>query len=173
MDRLRTVRWSNYNHPSQGQKGKIRYHEKSRSSLCIYEYAKFPELDQVLNEYEGYLFACNTCCNSSMIKLVKWGDCDDLWIFECEDDVSFWHLRNNHSNYAVVTKRGTGAYLTRSNDNIPYTNGKPKQQSDNTKTPPNCSITQRLRSDIWQSLGVTTAIQLVRLNQLTGSQPSH
>ena len=36
-----------------------------------------------------------------------------------------------------------------------------------------CSITQRLWTDLRCSLGVTTAIQLVWLNQFTGSQPSH
>ena len=47
---------------------------------------------------------------------------------------------------------------------------KSKKQRDNTKTPPKTSITQRLRTDLGRSVGVTIATQLVWLNQLTGSQ---
>ena len=43
------------------------------------------------------------------------------------------------------------------------------QHKDATKT----SITQRLRTDLGRSIGVTTAIQLVWLNRFTGIQPSH
>ena len=50
---------------------------------------------------------------------------------------------------------------------------KSKKQRDNTKTPSKTSITQRLRTDLGRSVGVTIATQLVRLNRLTGSQPSH
>ena len=50
---------------------------------------------------------------------------------------------------------------------------KSKKQRDNTKTPPKTSITQRLRTDLGRSVGVTTATQLVYLNQFTGSQPFH
>ena len=50
---------------------------------------------------------------------------------------------------------------------------KSKKQRDNTKTPPKTSITQRLRTDLGRSVGETTATQLVWLNRLTGSQPSH
>ena len=50
---------------------------------------------------------------------------------------------------------------------------KSKKQRDNTKTPPKTSITQRLRTDLGRSVGVTTANQLVWLNNLTGSQPSN
>ena len=38
-------------------------------------------------------------------------------------------------------------------DNIPYINGKPKQQINNTKSPTKCSITQRLRTDLVRSKG--------------------
>ena len=48
-----------------------------------------------------------------------------------------------------------------------------KKQSDDTKTPPKDSITQRLPTDLRRSIEVTTAIQLVCLNLLPGSQPSH
>ena len=50
---------------------------------------------------------------------------------------------------------------------------KSKKQVDNTKTPPKTSITQRLRTDLGRSVGVTIATQLVWLNRFTGSQPSH
>ena len=45
-----------------------------------------------------------------------------------------------------------------------------KKQSDNTKTPPKASITQRLRTEFRRSVVVTTATQLVWLNRFTGSQ---
>ena len=48
-----------------------------------------------------------------------------------------------------------------------------KKQSDKTKTPPKTSITQRLRTDLGRSVGVTTATLMVWLNRLTGSQTSH
>ena len=50
---------------------------------------------------------------------------------------------------------------------------KSKKQRETTKTPPKTSITQRLRTDLGRSVGVTIATQLVWLNQLTGTQPSH
>ena len=48
-----------------------------------------------------------------------------------------------------------------------------KKQRDNTKTPPKTSITQRSRTDLGRSVGVTTATKLVWLNRFTGSRPSH
>ena len=42
----------------------------------------------------------------------------------------------------------------------PTPTGKSKKQRDNTKTPPKTSITQRLRTDLGRSVGVTTATQL-------------
>ena len=48
-----------------------------------------------------------------------------------------------------------------------------KKQRDNTKTPQKTSITQRLRTDLGPSVGVTIATQLMWLNRFTGSQPSH
>ena len=50
---------------------------------------------------------------------------------------------------------------------------KSKKQRDNTKTATKTSITQRLRTDLGRSAGVTIATQLVWLNRFTGSQPSH
>ena len=50
---------------------------------------------------------------------------------------------------------------------------KSKKQRDNTKSPPKTSITQRLRTDLGRSVGVTIATQLVWLNRFTGSKPSH
>ena len=48
-----------------------------------------------------------------------------------------------------------------------------KKQLENTKTTQKTSITQRLRTDLGRSVGVTIATQLVWLNRFTGSQPSH
>ena len=49
-----------------------------------------------------------------------------------------------------------------------------KQRDGNIKTPPKTSITQRLQTDLWRSVGVTIATQLVWLNQLTGPNlPTH
>ena len=42
-----------------------------------------------------------------------------------------------------------------------------------TKTPPKTSITERLRTELGRSVGVTKATELVWLNMFTGSQPSH
>ena len=50
---------------------------------------------------------------------------------------------------------------------------KSKKQHENTKMPPKNLITQRLRTELEQSVGVTTATQLVWSNQFTGFQPSH
>ena len=43
-----------------------------------------------------------------------------------------------------------------------------KEQSDNTNNATKSSITQRLRTDLWWSVGVTTATQLVWLTRFTG-----
>ena len=48
-----------------------------------------------------------------------------------------------------------------------------RKPMDNTKTPPKTAITQRLRTDLGRSVGVTTVIQLVWLNRFTGTQPTH
>ena len=48
-----------------------------------------------------------------------------------------------------------------------------KEQRDSTKAPPKTSITQRLRTDLGRSVGVTIAIELEWLYQFTGSQPAH
>ena len=50
---------------------------------------------------------------------------------------------------------------------------KSKKQRGHTKTPPKFSITQRLRTDIRRSVGVTTATPLVWLKWFTSAKPSH
>ena len=45
-------------------------------------------------------------------------------------------------------------------------------QSDNAIMPQKSSTTQRLRTNLEQSVGVITATQQAWLNRLTGSQPS-
>ena len=59
--------------------------------------------------------------------------------------------------------------MKQSYDKSPYADKKSKTQRHNTKTPPKTSIADRLRT----SVGVMIATQLVWLNRLTGSQPSH
>ena len=49
----------------------------------------------------------------------------------------------------------------------------PKSNVTTHRTLPKTSITQRLRTDLGRSAGVTIATQLVWLNRFTGSQPSH
>ena len=49
-----------------------------------------------------------------------------------------------------------------------------RKPKDNIQTPKKTSsITQRLRTDLGRSVGVTTVIQLVWLNRFTDTQPSH
>ena len=50
---------------------------------------------------------------------------------------------------------------------------KSKKQRDNIKTPPKTLITQRLRTDLGRSVGVTAVTPLVWLNRFTSAQPSH
>ena len=47
-----------------------------------------------------------------------------------------------------------------------------KSNATTQKRQPKTSITQRLRTDLERSVGVTIATQLVWLNRFTGSQPS-
>ena len=63
--------------------------------------------------------------------------------------------------------------LTQPYEESPTPTEKFKKQCDRTKTPPKISITKRLRTDLGRSVLVTIATQLVWLNRLTGSQPSH
>ena len=55
----------------------------------------------------------------------------------------------------------------------PTSTEKAEKQRDNTQTPPKTSITKRLWTYLGRSVGVTTATQLVWLNQFTRFQPSH
>ena len=63
--------------------------------------------------------------------------------------------------------------MTQSYDKSLFTDRKSKKQRDNTKTPTKTLITQRLRTDLRRSVGVTIATQLMWLNRFTGSQPSN
>ena len=66
-----------------------------------------------------------------------------------------------------------GIWLSESYDESPYINGKFNNQLTTQKHQQKISITQRLRTDLGRSVGVSTAIQLVWFNQFTGTQPSH
>ena len=84
-----------------------------------------------------------------------------------------WIQNRSHTSMLNFV-REKGRDLTQSYDKSPCTDRKIKKaQRDNTKTPPKTSITQRLRTDLRRSVGVTIATQLVLLNRFTGSQPSH
>ena len=78
-----------------------------------------------------------------------------------------------YQNISLVVQNTSGKDLTQSYDKSPFIDRKSKKQRENTKTPQKTSITQRLRTDLGRSVGVTIAIQLVWLNRFTGSQPSH
>ena len=67
-------------------------------------------------------------------------------------------INDNHE----TDPRERGRDLTQSYDNLITQNN-----------PPKTLITQQFRTDLGQSVGVTTATQLVWLNQFTGSQLSH
>ena len=69
--------------------------------------------------------------------------------------------------------REKGRDLTQSFNKSPYTHRKIQKATRQHKTPRKTSITQRLRTDLGRSDGVTIATQLVLLNRLTGSQPLH
>ena len=65
-------------------------------------------------------------------------------------------------------RRNLTHYMTKALIPTEMSNG----QSDNIKTPPKSSITQRLRTDFGRSIAVTTANQLVWLTGIP-TQPSH
>ena len=56
---------------------------------------------------------------------------------------------------------------------FPSTTENQKRLSENTKTPPNSSITQRLQTDLGRFDGVTKDTTLVCLSRCTGSQTFH
>ena len=66
-----------------------------------------------------------------------------------------------------------GRDLTQSYDKSPTPTEKFQKATWKHKNATKNSITQRLRTDLGRSVGVTIATQLVWLNQLKGSQPSH
>ena len=66
-----------------------------------------------------------------------------------------------------------GRDLTQSYDKSPYTDRKIQKSTWKHKNATKNSITQRLRTDLGQSVVVTIDTQLVWLNRLTGSQSSH
>ena len=63
--------------------------------------------------------------------------------------------------------------LTQSYDKRPYTHRKIQKATRQYKNATKTSFTHRLRIDLGRYVGVTTATQLVWLNWLTISQPSH
>ena len=68
--------------------------------------------------------------------------------------------------------REKGRDLTQSYDKSPYTNRNVKRAVTTQTTPQKSSITQRLRTDLGRSVGVTTATQLVWLTGLRAHLPT-
>ena len=67
-----------------------------------------------------------------------------------------------------------GRDLTQSCDKSRYTHRKKfKNQRDNLKNATKTLITQRLRTDLGRSVGVTAVTPLVWLNWFTNAQPSN
>ena len=65
----------------------------------------------------------------------------------------YFDTSNSICNYEIVREKGRD--LTQSYNKSPTPSEKSKKQRDNIKTPPKTSITQRLRTDLGQSVGVT------------------
>ena len=83
-------------------------------------------------------------------------------------------LTQSYDKSPYTNRKRKGRDLTQPYDRSPYTDGKNLKSNVTTqRTPPKTSITQRLRTDLGRSAGVTIATQLVWLNRFTGSQPSH
>ena len=57
--------------------------------------------------------------------------------------------------------------------NAPIPTEKSEKQLNNIKNATKTSITQRLRTDLERSVGVTAVTQLLCLNRFTSAQPSH
>ena len=76
------------------------------------------------------------------------------------------------NNETIVKEKKEEIWLSPMTE-APTPKEKSKKQHDNTKTPPKPSITQRSRTDLRRSVGVTLATQLVWVNRLSGSQTSY
>ena len=79
-------------------------------------------------------------------------------------------------NYQITFlfyRRKKGRDLTQSYEKRPYTHREIQKATRQHKTPPKTSITQRLRTDLGRSVGVTPVTQMVWLNQFSSAQPSH
>ena len=82
-------------------------------------------------------------------------------------------LRRPQINHDTYSKRGEiGRDLTQSYDKTPYTSRNVERAKWQHKLRHKSSITQRLRTDLGRSVGVTTATQLVWLTGLR-AQPSN
>ena len=79
-----------------------------------------------------------------------------------------------HYNLHIATqKKNKGRDLTQSYGNSPFTSRNVKKGKVTTQTmPKKSSITQRLRTGLGRSVGVTTTTQLLWLTGLR-AQPSH
>ena len=69
--------------------------------------------------------------------------------------------------------RQKGRDLTQFYENAHTPTEKSKKHRNNVTNATKTSITQRLRTDLGRSEGVTAATSLVWFNRFTGAQPSH
>ena len=94
--------------------------------------------------------------------------------FNIAADIQEWSKIQIYVDIYVVDdilKTRTKGKIRRSDSVLwqkPLCQQKIRKAMDNTKIPPKPSITQRFRTDLGRSVGVTTVIQLVWLNRFTG-----
>ena len=75
-------------------------------------------------------------------------------------------MEKRHYLTYILYKREKARDLTQSCDKSTYTHRKSKKQRDNIKHATKTLITQRLRTDLGRSVGVTAVTQLVWLNRV-------
>ena len=90
-------------------------------------------------------------------------------VWSIEGVTVYGHVLECHVTFGRGREKGRD--LTQSYDKSPYTHRKIKR--NNTKKITKTSITERLRTDIGRSVGVTAVTQVMWLNRFTSGKPSH
>ena len=99
-------------------------------------------------------------CKRGMTRYRCWHDIDTISsASQCR------RYRKNIVNWTYLKEKGRD--LTQSYSKSTYTNRNVKRAKWNTNKATNSSITQRLRTDLRRSVGVTTATQLVWLTSIS------
>ena len=83
-----------------------------------------------------------------------------------------WCLHLSRSLFLYIIYKEKKGLLLSPMTKAPTPTEKSKKQRDNTKNAIKTSVTQRLRTDLGRSVGVTIATLLVWFNRFTGSQPT-